>query len=193
MASIEWGNLIYLVLLLVMVVTWFVAQNRESLGKTVQQALAWVLIFVGIIAAIGLWDDIRSTLRPTQSVITSTGQIEAPRAPDGHYYLTLQINGEPVDFLVDTGASEMVLTLNDARRVGLSLDNLVYTGRAMTANGEVRTARVWLDTVALGPVEDGDVTAWVNEGEMDQSLLGMGYLRRWSRIEITDQALVLTR
>lgn len=193
MASIEWGNLIYLVLLLVMVVTWFVAQNRESLGKTVQQALAWVLIFVGIIAAIGLWDDIRSTLRPTQSVITSTGQIEAPRAPDGHYYLTLQINGEPVDFLVDTGASEMVLTLNDARRVGLSLDNLVYTGRAMTANGEVRTARVWLDTVALGLVEDGDVTAWVNEGEMDQSLLGMGYLRRWSRIEITDQALVLTR
>lgn len=193
MASIEWGNLIYLVLLLVMVVTWFVAQNRESLGKTVQQALAWVLIFVGIIAAIGLWDDIRSTLRPMQSVITSTGQIEAPRAPDGHYYLTLQINGEPVDFLVDTGASEMVLTLNDARRVGLSLDNLVYTGRAMTANGEVRTARVWLDTVALGLVEDGDVTAWVNEGEMDQSLLGMGYLRRWSRIEITDQALVLTR
>ena len=54
MNSFEIGNLIYLVLLLVMVLIWFVAQNRQSLGKMVQQALAWGLIFVGVIAAIVL-------------------------------------------------------------------------------------------------------------------------------------------
>ncbi|MDU9003765.1 retropepsin-like aspartic protease family protein [Sedimentitalea todarodis] len=193
MASIELGNLIYLVLLLVMVLTWFVAQNRQSLGKLAQQALAWGLIFVGVIAAIGVWDDIRQTLRPTQSVITETGQIEVPRAPDGHYYLTLLINDKPIDFLVDTGASEMVLTSADAERAGLSLNDLIYSGRAFTANGEVRTARVTLDSVELGQVLDRDVSAWVNEGEMEQSLLGMAYLRRWSRIEISDRALILTR
>lgn len=193
MPTIEWGNLIYLVLLLLMVVTWFVAQNRQSLGRTVQQALAWGLIFVGIIAAIGVWDDIRSTLRPTQSTISETGQIEVPRAADGHFYLTLGINGEAVNFLVDTGASEMVLTRRDAKRAGLSLEDLIYSGRALTANGEVRTAPVRLDTVTLGEVQDQNVTAWVNEGEMDKSLLGMSYLRRWSRIEISDRALLLTR
>jgi aspartyl protease family protein len=193
MSSFDLGNLIYLVLLLAMVLTWFVAQNRQSLGKIAQQALAWGLIFIGVIAAIGIWDDIRNTLRPTQSVITGTGQIEVPRARDGHYYLTLQVNGEPVNFLVDTGASEMVLTPEDARRAGVTIEDLIYTGRAMTANGEVRTARITLDTVRLGEVRDQNVTAWVNEGEMDMSLLGMSYLRRWSRIEIDDRALVLTR
>lgn len=193
MSSFELGNVIYLILLLAMVLTWFVAQNRQSLGKTAQQALAWGLIFVGVIAAIGIWDDIRQTLRPTQSVITATGQIEVPRAQDGHYYLTLQVNDKPIEFLVDTGASEMVLTAADAERAGLQLDDLIYSGRALTANGEVRTARVKLDSVELGDVLDQGVTAWVNEGEMEQSLLGMGYLRRWNRIEISDNALVLTR
>ncbi|MEP3332936.1 TIGR02281 family clan AA aspartic protease [Sedimentitalea sp.] len=193
MASFELGNVIYLILLLAMVLTWFVAQNRQSLSKIVQQALAWGLIFIGVVAAIGVWDDIRQTLRPTQSVITATGQIEVPRAQDGHYYLTLQVNDKPIEFLVDTGASEMVLTAADAERAGLLLDDLIYSGRALTANGEVRTARVKLDSVELGDVLDQGVTAWVNEGEMEQSLLGMGYLRRWNRIEISDNALVLTR
>ncbi|MBK0326863.1 TIGR02281 family clan AA aspartic protease [Rhodobacteraceae bacterium F11138] len=193
MSSIEMGNLIYLVLLLAMVLTWYMAQNRKSLGKTVQQALAWGLIFVGIIAAIGVWDDIRQTLRPSQSMISATGQVEVPRANDGHYYLTLQLDGEPVDFLIDTGASEMVLSHSDAQRVGVDLEGLAYVGRANTANGIVKTAPITLNRVELGHVQDRDVRAWVNQGEMEQSLLGMSYLRRWERIEITGDALVLTR
>ncbi|MFD3189718.1 TIGR02281 family clan AA aspartic protease [Sedimentitalea sp. HM32M-2] len=193
MNSLDWGNLIYLLLLLAMVLTWFVAGNRRSLGRTVQQALAWGLIFVGVIAAIGVWDDIRQTLRPSQSVFASTGQVEVPRAPDGHYYLTLMINEKPVDFLIDTGASDMVLTRDDAARVGIDLANLAYMGRANTANGLVRTAPIALERVELGPALDRDVRAWVNQGEMDQSLLGMAYLRRWEKIEITGDALVLTR
>ncbi|MDK3073054.1 TIGR02281 family clan AA aspartic protease [Sedimentitalea sp. JM2-8] len=193
MNGIEWGNLIYLGLLLAMILSWFVAQNRRSLGKLAQQALAWGLIFVGVIAAIGVWDDIRQTIVPSQGVLTETGQIEVPRARDGHYYLTLVINGKPVDFLIDTGASQVVLSHSDAEHLGLVTPDLAYTGRAMTANGEVRTAPVRLDSVELGPVLDRNVRAWVNEGEMDKSLLGMSYLQRWNRIEITGNALVLSR
>jgi len=193
MTSIEWGNLIYLVLLLAMVLWWFLSRNRQSLNKTAQHALAWGLIFVGVIAAIGIWDDIRQTLRPSQGTFTATGQVEVPRANDGHYYLTLKINGKPVEFLIDTGASDMVLTHADAKRAGVALKDLAYIGRAMTANGEVRTAPIKLDSVTLGPVRDTNVTAWVNQGEMDQSLLGMAYLQRWDRIEITGGALILTR
>jgi len=86
-----------------------------------------------------------------------------------------------------------VLTRADAEAAGLSPDNLNYLGRASTANGEVRTAYVRLDEVELGGVRDTDVPAVVNEGEMRQSLLGMGYLQRWGRIEITNGELILTR
>ena len=193
MSSWELGNLAYLVLLGAVLVFWFVAQNRNSPGKTMQQAIAWGLIFLGVIAAIGLWDDIRQTVRPRQAMLTEAGRIEVPRANDGHYYLTLGINGTPVEFMVDTGASQMVLTAGDARRAGIDTADLAYVGRAMAATGEVRTAPVRLDRVELGDVSDRNLRAWVNEGDMDRSLLGMSYLQRWSRMEITGGALVLER
>lgn len=193
MTDMDWGNLIYLALLGSALAAWYVVHNRQSLGRTLQQAVAWALIFVAVIAAIGVWDDIRSAVRPGMATVVQGHRIEVPRARDGHYYMTLDINGTPVSFLVDTGASEVVLTARDAKRAGVDMGRLIYSGRAMTANGEVRTAPVWLDAVELGGITDTGVRAWVNEGEMDMSLLGMSYLGRFSRLEITGQALVLER
>ena len=194
MENIETDRLIYLIVLLVMVAGWFWVQARgDGRNRTLQYAAVWGMIFVGGAAAVGLWQDIsRDTARP-QMVVADGDQIAVPRARDGHYYLTLQINGNPIRFVVDTGATEMVLTQADAARVGLDLDSLNYLGRANTANGEVRTAFVRLDQVALGGIVDQNVPAVVNEGEMEGSLLGMGYLQRWGRIEIAGGELVLTR
>ena len=63
----------------------------------------------------------------------------------------------------------------------------------MTANGIVRTARVTLNDVRLGNIQDAAVSAYVNEAEMDGSLLGMDYLSRFERIEIARGRLILTR
>ncbi|MVO14260.1 retropepsin-like aspartic protease family protein [Parasedimentitalea huanghaiensis] len=193
MADVDYGRIIYLVLLLAAVGSWVFVQNRQSLGKTVQQLAIWAFIFLGVIAGYGLWGDIRNTVRPQQSVINSTGQIEVPRSADGHYYLTLDINTVPITFLIDTGATDVVLNERDARRAGIDPDTLNYLGRANTANGEVRTASVWLDSISLGNITDSNVRVWVNQGELDQSLLGMAYLQRWSSIEIRNGALLLTR
>jgi aspartyl protease family protein len=193
MSNLEFGNFAYLLLLGAVLIGWFVVQNRQSLGRLMQQAIAWTLIFVGVIAAIGLWGDIRQTVQPRQSMISADNSIDLPRAPNGHFYLTLMVNDVAVDFMVDTGASQVVLTRADAIRIGLKADDLAFTGRAMTANGEVRTAPVRLDSVVLGPISDRNIRAWVNEGELDQSLLGMSYLQRWRKIEITGQGLRLTR
>lgn len=187
------ARLAYLGILGAVVLFWFLAQNRASLGKTVQQAITWGLIFVGVIVAYGLWGDIRQTVMPQQAVLQDGGRIEVPRAGDGHYYLTLQVNDTPVTFLVDTGASQVVLTQKDATRIGLETENLAFTNRANTANGVVMTAPVRLDSVALGPIEDQGIMAWVNGGELELSLLGMSYLQRWSSVQISNGALVLTR
>lgn len=186
------ASLAYLGLLGAAIAGWFLLQNRDRLGQLAQQAVVWALIFVGVIAAAGLWSDIRDDVVPRQTMVGAEG-IEVPQARDGHYYLTLEINGEPIDFVVDTGATDMVLGRNDARRAGIDPEDLVYMGSAATANGTVRTARVTLDSVALGSIEDEGLSAVVTDGDLTGSLLGMGYLRLFGRIEIENGRLMLTR
>lgn len=193
MTGTDYGNLAYLVLLGAVLVFWFLIQNRQSLNKTLQHGAVWGLIFVGAVAAVGLWGDIRQTVQPQQLVMEDAGRIEVPRGPDGHYYLTLEINDAPIRFVVDTGATSMVLTKADAERVGLNEDDVIFYSEAMTANGLVRTAPVRLKDVALGPFHDRDVRAFVNEGEMTKSLLGMEYLDRFARLEINNGRLILER
>tara|TARA_R110000796_G_C14443852_1_gene422616 strand:+ start:41 stop:625 length:585 start_codon:yes stop_codon:yes gene_type:complete len=194
MPEIETSRLIYLILLLLMVAGWFYMQNRQGLNKSLQQIAVWGMIFIGAAAGYGLWGDItRNSGIPRQSYETGTGAVTIPRSADGHYYLTALVNGEAIRFVVDTGATDMVLTRQDAERAGLSPETLNYLGRAKTANGEVRTAYVRLSEVQLGEVRDFDVPAVVNDGEMPQSLLGMGYLQRWGRIEIANGELILKR
>ncbi len=186
-------RMIYLGAILVVLGGGFLLSQRKQLGKTLQMAAIWVLIFVGAIAGVGLWNDIQGDLFPRQARFESGDAVVVPRARDGHYYLTLDINGAPVDFVIDTGATDIVLTKSAAEDAGLDPKNLNYLGRAFTANGEVRTAPVRLDTIAIGPYVDRNVFAVVNGGDMDQSLLGMGYLQRWGRIAIEGGELTLTR
>ncbi len=193
MSSDQIAQLIYLGLLVTVIAGYFFMQNRLKLGKTLQMAGIWVLIFIGAIAGVGLWQDIRSTVLPQQAAFVDSGEIVVPRARDGHYYLNININGEPIDFVVDTGATDIVLTRADATRIGLRPEDLNFLGQAMTANGIVQTAMVRLDEMELGPFTDRAVRASVNGGEMSQSLLGMSYLQRFASIQIADNQLVLTR
>ena len=114
-----------------------------------------------------------------------------PRGPNGHYHLTAIVNGTPLRFVVDTGATDVVLSTSDAERVGIDLDTLVYSGRARTANGEVRIAPVRID-ITLGDTQARGLRASVNEDDLFQSLLGMSYLSRFSRVEIARGELILT-
>lgn len=193
MSEYDIGRLIFLIVLGCAVTFWFFANHKQSLNRTLQYAVIWGLLFLGIIAGVGLWEDVRHQILPRQTVFENQGRVEVPKSRDGHFYLTLDVNGAMVNFVVDTGASGVVLSQKDAARTGLPMDELVYLGRAMTANGEVRTAPIRLDTMALGDIVDRNVPAWVNEGDLDKSLLGMAYLQRWDRIEITQGELVLTR
>jgi aspartyl protease family protein len=179
----------YLAIILVAVGGWAMVEFRQRMGQALRMAAAWGLIFLGVAAGYGLWSDIRHDVLP-QQMVTDASTVEVPQAADGHYYLTLQINGTPVPFMVDTGASGMVLSLQDADRLGLDPESLVFLGQAQTANGVVRTASVTLRVVELGPFRTEDFRAFVNGGEMDGSLLGMDYLRQF-RMEFADGRLIL--
>ena len=195
MSGDDLPNLAYLVLLLLAVGGWFVAQNRHGLSRLLQHAAIWALIFLGVIAAVGLWPEIRTAVAPRQQLLATTEgrTVEVPLGLGGHYYVTLRVNGVPVLFTVDTGATDIVLSRRDAELAGLDPDALAYLGEAITANGPVRTARVTLDRVDLEGIADEDIPAVVTEGPLDASLLGMSYLARFDRIEIAGGRLRLTR
>jgi aspartyl protease family protein len=159
-----WGRLAYLALLLVAVGGWVLVEYRGRMGQALRAAAAWALIFIGVAAGYGLWTDMQNRISPVQ--IVQDGEVVLPRADDGHYYATLTINGAPVTFLADTGATTMVLTQDDARSLGIDPDSLTYLGQAQTANGIVRTASVTLPEVQFGPFRDTDVRAHVTDGDL---------------------------
>lgn len=192
MSADQTADALYLTLLGGALLLSYLLASRTNIGKMLQQAGIWVLIFMGAIAVIGMWPEIERTITPRQAVVDDT-TIVLPRARDGHYYLTLEVNDVPIEFVVDTGASQVVLSQEDAQRIGLDPENLPYLGTANTANGVVRTAAVRLDSVMLGPIEDSQVRAVVNDGQMNGSLLGMTYLNNFDSINISGGELTLSR
>ena len=179
----------YLAIILLALGGWVMVEFRQRLGQALRMALAWGLIFVGVMAGYGLWSDISRTALPRQ-ILTTSGSVEVPRAEDGHYYLQLAINGTPLTLMVDTGASGLVLSLDDAARLGIEAGSLQFLGEAMTANGLVRTAQVTLPLIELGGFRSENFRAYVNEGAMDGSLLGMDYLGQF-RMEFAGNMLIL--
>lgn len=192
LTSDQIARAVYLTLLIGALGGYALVATRGRILTFLRHAILWALIFVGAAAGYGLWD----------SLNISTAAVETPggggmvlrRSFDGQFHLTLQVTGPsgqpvPVSFIVDTGATEMVLTQQDAAKLGFRPGDLRFVGIASTANGVTRTAPVTLARVALGDHATTRVHALVNEGQLHGSLLGMGYLERFSRIEITRDRL----
>lgn len=185
------GRVLYLGILVVAVGSYLLVEFRGRMGQMARGLMSWGLIVVGLMAGYGLWQDMGQSFVPRQ-MVQASGEVVLPRAGDGHYYLSLDIDGTTIDFMVDTGASGVVLTQEDARKLGIDPEGLVYLGTAQTANGTVRTARIALENVRLGGFQDDSLAAYVNDGEMGGSLLGMDYLGQF-RIEIAGEKMVLRR
>ncbi|TBN44047.1 TIGR02281 family clan AA aspartic protease [Paracoccus subflavus] len=158
-------------------------------GRMLRQIVLWIVIFVGVAQAATWW---MGGTAPRQQVLEG-GRIEIPVGRDGHFHLTAQVNGRDVRFMVDTGASSIALGPADARRIGLDPDDLAYVGTAITANGQVQTAPVTIEEIAIGDIVDRNVPAWVIGADLDGSLLGMSYLRTFARVSFEGDLLILER
>lgn len=184
-------RIIYLVALLAFIASGLFWGRRRSLGKSARDFGLWVLIFAMVVIAYGFRDVLWRELLPAEMSVTETGAIELRRASDGHFFAEVEVNGVPVRFMVDTGATDIVLSRRDAERVGIDMDTLNFMGRARTANGVVETAAVRLGVVRLGRITETGVRASVSSGGLDTSLLGMAGLDRFSRVEISGNVMRL--
>jgi aspartyl protease family protein len=96
-----------------------------------------------------------------------------------------------VRFIVDTGATGVVLSPDDARRIGVDMAGLRYTEVAETANGIGYGAPLTADRLEVGPIAMSDFKMSVNQAPMSASLLGMSFLRRLESFRVEDHKLVL--
>jgi len=139
---------------------------------------------------------------PIAAPVTASADDNAPEAAsgraaritksaDGHFWADARVNHRDVRFLVDTGATAVALSLDDARRLGFSPGLLTFGHKVMTASGEARAARITLDSVSVDGAKVENVEAFVIEKGLDTSLLGMTYLGRLEKFQATQTALVL--
>ena len=121
-----------------------------------------------------------------------SGTVLLPAGAYGHFQTEAEINGRTVDVMVDTGASLVALTYDDAQRLGIYVKPGDFTHVAQTANGTARVAPVTISRITIGDITVRNVPAVVSErGKSDRTLLGMSFLGRLSRVEMRGGTLVL--
>ncbi len=195
----DWLRVVYLTILLVLVSSSILVGRYLPLATTLKQALAWVAIAMVLLVGYSyrfelgaISDRVLGELLPHRGVAFGERAIALRAGNDGHFRVEALVDGRPVRFLVDTGATNIVLSRDDATRLGYDADRLRYTLRMETANGTVRAAPIRLDSVEIGPLRLDDLPAIVNEAEMSgSSLLGIGFLGRLESYEVRGGELVL--
>ncbi len=193
-------HVVYLVLLATMVGSAVLLGRRIGLKTALRNALSWIAIALVLILGysfrhdfIAVKDRIVGELLPHRAVETGPGRVAFRAASGGHFQVEATVDGVIIRFLVDTGASDIVLRPADARRLGYDLSRLRFTRIYQTANGTVRGAPVTLGEVTVGPIRLANVAASVNGAEMSQSLLGMSFLNRLSGYEVRGNVLTFHR
>lgn len=184
--------------ILLLVASGILASPRFKLGRAARDIAIWTAIIAGLVAVYGFRSElgmignrIMGELEPHRAIETQGGELTVRRSPDGHFYVMAEANGQPLRFMVDTGASDVVLSPQDAQRLGFDLTALNFNRMYHTANGTVFGASVQLDRLAVGPVRFRGLTVSVNGAEMSESLLGLAFLDRLAGYEVCGDTLIL--
>ncbi len=194
----DFGSLAYKLAILVFLGSAVLTLFRERFSQAVMAALLWVV--VGLVLVIGysyrfelgnVVDRVMAEIIPGH-VISHGRTVEVARTNAGDFDISARINGVHVPMVLDTGASSVVLTQQDAKAAGLPLEVLNYTVSIDTANGRTRAAQVTLDRLAVGGLEERSVEALiVQPGQLRTSLLGMSFLNRLQSWQVSGDRLIM--
>lgn len=189
-------------LLLLVFVILGLASTRRRLSTIMLQLGAWAAIMITLVAGYGYRVELQdiaqrlsarltAELMPAQGIETTPGIVRFGRAMDGQFWINAKVDGQVLRFLLDTGASGVVLSLEDAERLGYDPDRLAFTREADTANGTTREAPILLNEITIGSIRFTRVPATVTAGGLRNSLLGMHLLERLSSLEIRKDTLTI--
>jgi aspartyl protease family protein len=191
-------HLVYLSIFVGLMAATFVTMLRRNVGETLRNAVLVGLLFLLVIAgyayredARAIWNSIQAELFLGAPVVRGDGTVEIRREPDNHFHVDADVNGRPVSFLIDTGASGISLSWEAARAIGIDPETLDFNIPTQTAAGPSRAAAIRISTLAVGPIVRTDLPATVLPRGVPVSLLGLGFLDTLSGYEIRRDVLTL--
>ena len=172
--------------------------RKINLSETVKYIGVWIGIGLTILLGYSYRHDfsqvavkLHAALFPFQGTENPDGSISFPVGYNGHFIVEAQISGKKIRFVVDTGASNVVLTKADAERIGIITAGLRYNQLYNTANGQTWSAPINLRRIQIGPIVIKNVQASVSKGGLNESLLGMSFLEKLKGYEVRNDVLTL--
>jgi aspartyl protease family protein len=159
---------------------------------------AWIGIFLLCFLGYAYKDDLggvgqklKSQFSPTQPSQNEDGSVSFLKSRDGHFLIEGFVNTTPVQFMLDTGASKVALTISDAKRLGIDVDSLSFNEPMYTANGMTFGASIQLTELSVGSITIHNVSASVCHNLTPPSLLGMSFLKKLRGFKIEGDHLTL--
>lgn len=182
-----------------------VLSRPEGIGHSLKQLVVWIGIFLVVMAGYSYryeMQDIASRITgglvpgSPISVTNADGRTKITLIRDNsrHFSARGSVNNTQIRFLVDTGATDIVLSNRDAARAGIDTNALSYSIPVSTANGQTTSARTTVNNIAIGEIVFDDVTVMIaRKGDLHVSLLGMNFINRLRSFEIRGDRMILTQ
>lgn len=188
-------HFIYLLGVLVLVGS-ALAVRRIPIAQGLKMFVGWVLIFGAAFVIFTLKDEFLAlgnrVLVETRGGVEQTagGEVRIRQAPDGHFWVTAELNGEPVRFLVDSGATTTSISRGTAERAGIEPGG-GFQAMVQTANGVVMVDRGRAESLKVGSIERDDVAVHISDAFGDMNVIGMNFLSSLSGWSVEGRTLVL--
>ncbi len=198
LSEVDLGSLAQKIVILVVAGAVALMLFRQRFAQALTAALFWVVLALVLVVGYSyrfelhdVADRVMAELAPGHAT-TAGRTVQVARAASGDFAVTAQINGARVAMVLDTGASSVVLTREDAKAAGLPLEVLAYSVSIDTANGRTQAAPDTLDRVGNGGLVEHSIAALVAQpGQLKTSLLGMSFLNRLQSWEVRGDRLLL--
>lgn len=202
------GRLIYAIVLGALALLYLVFNVQEYRGRGMlglKHALSWALVFAALVTGYSYRSELQVAVNRVAGEVLPAGHVMTVETKDsgeravrirgdgrGHFLAKGSVNDVAVSLLIDTGASTVVLKAADAERAGIDLSGLSYSVAVQTANGTTYAAPARLRSVGIGPIVFDSVEALVAKpGSLNESLLGMSFLRRLRSYEVVGDFITL--
>ncbi|WP_293902733.1 TIGR02281 family clan AA aspartic protease [Phenylobacterium sp.] len=194
----DWASVGYSAGVLILLASGLARFRREAVGRYLRHAAIWVAIVAVLALGLayreelaGVPQRLRLAFSPGAPVTTGDHELVIPQNDQGGFVVVGKVNGQRVRFVVDTGATDTVLSPDDARRLGIPVDSLAYESEAETANGTGYGAPYAVQSLEIGPIAMGDFKLTINKAPISSSLLGLSFLNRLESFEFRGRKLIL--
>ena len=169
-----------------------------GIGRIVKAMLAWVLIFAVVFIAFSFryelepyWLRVKGELTGDATPISSGGEVRLRLRDDNHFHAAAMVNGQPIDMLIDTGATFTAMGTQRAKELGIAVDKTAFGHEIRTANGSITAYPAKIDLLQVGDIEMRNVTIFVADEFDDVAVLGMNFLRPLKSWRVEGREMIL--